>query len=83
MKLPSKRKVRRLRRRKRIRDIRIVKSMIKDNSKLGYNYLNMWFNFHGLTNEDFVFACRFISYKYDRFHIEGNDISQKLCWKLI
>lgn len=83
MKLPSKRKVRRLRRSRRIRDIRIVKSMIKDNSKGGHNYLNMYLNFHGLTDEDFVFACRFISYKYDRFHIEGNGIGQKLCWRLI
>lgn len=72
MKLPSKRKVRRLRRCRRKQGIRFVKSLIRQKSRYGDNEIYMNVNFMYCSSSNFEFACRFITFTDKRFSIIRN-----------
>ena len=89
MRLPSKRKLRRIRRRRLIRAIRFVKSLVVRNTKYGRKELSLMLEYYECRGEDFYFACRFLSFTDERFSIIENVLStkhkimeKKLTWKL-
>lgn len=80
MKLPSNRKIKRLRRRRRKSGIRFVKSYIRDRAKIGKHTIYIGLEYYGCSSEDFYFACRFLSYTDNRFTIETDKVTKFLTW---